>query len=115
MKSRQDHHKKKSKWILIQAKMLHKPDRILDLLCSKQLTTEYKNILTTSTQNNRLYWLRRGFKHGSEAFKDKADFMILHLPENYPLTHRDTREIRKLLNEWAERLGATAIINYHMN
>ena len=95
--------------------MVHRPDRILELLCSKQLNEEYKRILITSNCNNRLYWLRKALKQTAEVYKDKADFVILHIPENYPLTHKDTHDIRNNLSNLSNKLGATSILNFHIN
>ena len=104
---------RKAKWILIQAKLLHKVDRVQELLCSKYLPDSYKRLLLTNTQQNRLFWIIEGLRKIPQYNKNEIDFMVLHMPINYPLTFLGKKRIIENLKEMAYKLEANPVLNYH--
>ena len=103
----------KNKWILIQAKLLSKTDRIQELLCSRNIPDRYKQLLLTSTAQNRLFWTLKGLRNIQKHHKEDIDYIILHIPNNHPLTFLDKNRIIGNLREKAQELEASPIINYH--
>ena len=108
-----DTRNRKNKWILIQAKLLHKADRVQELLCSTNIPNYYKQLLLTSTAQNRLYWTLKGLRNIPKYYKNDIDFVILHIPNNYPLTFLDKNRIIENLKRKAQELEANPIINFH--
>ena len=104
---------RKAKWILIQAKLLHKVDRVQELLCSKYLPDSYKRLLLTNTQQNRLFWTIEGLRKIPQYNKNEIDFMVLHMPISYPLTFLGKKRIIENLKEMAYKLEANPVLNYH--
>ena len=103
----------KNKWILIQAKLLNKADRVQELLCSINIPNYYKQLLLTNTAQNRLFWTLKGLKNIPKHYKEDIDYIILHIPNNHPLTFLDKKRIIGNLREKAQELEANPIINYH--
>ena len=103
----------KNKWILIQAKLLNKADRVQELLCSRNIPDRYKQLLLTSTAQNRLFWTLKGLRNIQKHHKEGIDYIILHIPNNHPLTFLDKNRIIGNLREKARELEANPIINYH--
>ena len=104
---------RKNKWILIQAKLLNKTDRVQEILCSKNVPNYYKQLLLTSTTQNRLFWTLKGLRNIPKHYNGDIDYIILHIPNNHPLTFLDRNRIIGNLREKAQELGANPIINFH--
>ena len=103
----------KNKWILIQAKLLNKADRVQELLCFINIPNYYKQLLLTNTAQNRLFWTLKGLKNIPKHYKEDIDYIILHISNNHPLTFLDKKRIIGNLREKAQELEANPIINYH--
>ena len=93
--------------------LLNTANRVQQLLCSNILADDYKKDLLLDTYNNRQCWLIQGLEQVQQRQYEDLNYVILHIPETFPMTFKGKHTIYGKLKETATTLKASPIINIH--
>ena len=106
-------HTAELRWVMIKCLLINSTNKIQQLLCSKLLNDAYKQTLLLDTPNNRISWLLQGLDHILLTNNGNLKYIILHIPENFPLSFNDKTKLYGKLKQLAKKEYANPVINFH--